>query len=91
MATAFRPEFSTDSSILGRHFRSPTMAFVQKANLTLTYAKTNRYVVRFRPRMQRLLVHSDSAGLGVKGTQGGQLFCGSDLEGNHHFVHALGE
>lgn len=42
MAIAFRLEFSTDSSILGSHFRSLTIGAAKKANATVEFAKANR-------------------------------------------------
>lgn len=81
MTTAFRPELSTDSSTLGRHFRSPTIGAAKKANATVVFAMTNRSVLRVRPGIHKLLVSSDSPGPGATG-QGGRIFCGSDIEGS---------
>lgn len=68
--------------MLGTHFRSPTIASVKKVNATIEDTKANRYVLQFRPGIKKLLVFSNSAGPGVNGTQGGRIFCGSDLDGN---------
>lgn len=81
MATSFRPELSVEGSILGRHFMSPSIASAKKANAALQFAKENRTVLRFRPGVAKLLVFTDSAGPDEKGTQGGRIFCGSDVNG----------
>lgn len=61
-ATAFRPEMSAQSSVLGRTFITPTQKDAKKANAVIAFAKSRRFVLRFRPGIKQLLVFADSSG-----------------------------
>lgn len=62
MASAFRPDLSVETSILGRDFFAPTILSAQKANAVVLFAQTNRYVLTFRPGVEKLLIFADAIG-----------------------------
>ena len=80
MASAFRCDLSVETSMLGRSFFAPTVNCAKKANAVVEYAKENRYVLSFRPGVEKLLVFADAAGPNAEGTQGGRIYCFADLD-----------
>lgn len=61
---------------------TPTYKDAKKANAITACAKDRRFVLRFRPGIEQLLVFTDSAGPNEKGTQVRRMFCGSDSSGD---------
>jgi hypothetical protein len=80
MASSFRPDLALEASILGRTFVTPTLRDARKANAILSWAKNNRYTLRFRRGVACLTAFSDSAGPNEAGTQGGRVFALTDEE-----------
>jgi hypothetical protein len=79
---AFRPDLALEASLLGRTFVSPKVQDAKKANAILTWAKANRYEIRFRRGASHLTSFSDSAGPSEHGTQGGRIFALTDKNGH---------
>jgi hypothetical protein len=83
MYSAFRPDPSLETSLLGRAFASPTLRDGRKANATLAWAKSNLYNLRFRKGATYLTSFSGSAGPNESATQGGRVFALTDDDGHH--------
>jgi hypothetical protein len=56
MATAFIPGLSGEQSMLGRLRVDPTVRSALKANAVIRFAKGNRHVLTFQPKVESLLV-----------------------------------
>jgi hypothetical protein len=80
MASAFRPEFALEASMLSRSFRTLTLRDARKANFLLAWSKEICYNLIFRRGAVCPTAFSDSAGPNDLGTQGGRLFALTDSE-----------